>query len=398
MKRPISQPRPLILGMLFIVFVPIPLAACSLCGSSNQDTLSEEFERAKLVVYGRAVSSELFMHAGATPGSGRTEFHIDRVLKDDPLLTDKKGLYLGRYLPVSDPKDPPRMVVFCTADNKGKLDAYLGKGVRSEAVIAYLEGAQKPRSQGKVQALQYYFNFLDHAEDVIAHDAIQEFARSNDRDVDQARRLLKPDKLRALLRNPQTRTEHLGLLSFLLGGCGERRDAEDMLALINRSDDAWRKARDGMLAGYLTLKPREGWALVRSHLADADKPIPDRYRAVNAMRMSYNLQLGEYRPEALRCMEVMLPVADLADFAVEDLRQWAIWDLTSLVLSQFDKESHAAPITRRAIVRYAMCCPRPEAKQFVERVRTQDPQTYRLVKQGLDFEKEAEVSPAASGR
>lgn len=388
MKPSHSWLGPFILGISLIALVPFPLTACSLCGNTSQDTLGGEFERAKLVLYGRAVASEL-SGPGAPPGSGRTEFRIDRVLKDDPALTDKKGLYLGRYLPVSDPKDPPRYLVFCAVD-RGKFDAYLGKAVRSDAVVAYLEGAQQPRNQGRVQALQYYFNFLDNDDDVIACDAMLEFARSNDQDVNEVRRLLKADRLRALLQSPRTKSEHLGLLGFLLGGCGEAKDADELLAMIQRTDDASRKARDGLLAGYLTMKPREGWQLVRSQLADVDRPIPDRFRAINALRLCYNLKLGEYRQEALRCFEVMIPQADLADFAVEDLRQWAIWDLTELVLAQYGKESHAAPITRRAIVRYAMCCPRPEARQFVERVQVQDAETYRLVKQGLDFEKEAE--------
>ena len=44
----------------------------------------------------------------------------------------------------------------------------------------------------------------------------------------------------------------------------------------------------------------------------------------------------------------------LADQAIEDLRRWGYWDLTTDVLAQYSKPTHAAPIVRRSIVRYAL--------------------------------------------
>ena len=75
----------------------------------------------------------------------------------------------------------------------------------------------------------------------------------------------------------------------------------------------------------------------------------------------------------LRCCAALLPCGDLADQAVEDLRRWGYWDLTGTVLAQFGKESHAAPIVRRAIVRYALTCPADDARRFVAAVRQSDP-------------------------
>jgi hypothetical protein len=384
MKQPISRSSRILLGLLFVILAPIPLAAaCDICSNLSGDTLGEEMERAKVVLYGRITASEYFTHPGATPGSGRSTLQIQQVLKDDTLLVNKKELTLGRYLPVPEPKDPSRILVFCAA-KMDQLDAYLGKGIRSEAALAYLEGGVKVRAEGRVQALKYYFQFLDDADPVISHDAFLEFARANNAEVEQVRRSLKPEKLRALMQNANTNVEFLGLLGFLLGGCGEPRDADYLLGLIHRNDDASRKARDGLLAGYLSLKPREGWELIRSYLADNQKPIvPDRFSAISAMRFCYTLKLGDYRQGALDCMKVMLPLGDSADFAVEDLRSWQLWDLTTLVLAQYDKESHAAPITRRSIIRYALCCPLTEARQFLDRARVRDQEMVRQVEDGL---------------
>jgi hypothetical protein len=73
--------------------------------------------------------------------------------------------------------------------------------------------------------------------------------------------------------------------------------------------------------------------------------------------------------------------------AIEDLRRWQMWDLTPKLLALYGKASHAAPITVRAIVRYALCCPRQEAAQFVARLRQQDPNLLAEVQESLEFEK-----------
>jgi len=376
------------LWLISILFVPHAITACSLCNPllKNQDTLGEEMERAKLVLFGRATASTLSTQAGATPGSGTTQFQIDRILKDDPFLVNKKTLLLERYVPVLNAKDPPRFLVFCEVA-KDKLDVYLGRSVRSEAVVEYLEKAAKERKQGRVHALKYYFQNIDNADEVIAADAFLEFARASDQEINVARRLLSADKIRGMMQNPKTNPDFLGLLAFLLGGCGNERDAEFLRTMAGKSEQNWLKARDGLLAGYLSLKPGEGWELLHAHVADRKKAFPERFAAICALRFCYGLKLGDHRAGALRCLEAMLPDGEVADMAIEDLRQWQLWDLTNVVLDQYGKKSHAAPITKRTIIRYALCCPSPAAKQFVERVRGQDGELVREVAEGLQFEK-----------
>ena len=41
---------------------------------------------------------------------------------------------------------------------------------------------------------------------------------------------------------------------------------------------------------------------------------------------------------------------------------------------------------KRAIVRYALSCPKAEAKQFVERIRITDSEMVKDVEEGLKFE------------
>ena len=87
----------------------------------------------------------------------------------------------------------------------------------------------------------------------------------------------------------------------------------------------------------------------------------------------------------LKCCAALLPHGDLADQAIEDLRRWGYWDLTTDVLAQFAKPTHAAPIVRRSIVRYALCCPGDDAKRFVAAVKQIDPKLVRTVEESLEL-------------
>jgi len=61
------------------------------------------------------------------------------------------------------------------------------------------------------------------------------------------------------------------------------------------------------------------------------------------------------------------------------------WELTADVLAQFPKPTHAAPIVRRCIVPYALCCPNDEAKLFVTAVRQSDPKLVKHVEDVLEL-------------
>src|SRR5262245_48716862 len=204
----------LVLPFAFLLTaLPSPAPACSLCGpgTRTQDTLRQEMERAKIVVYGTAANPRFAQ--GGLPGAGLTDLHIERVLKYDAFIAGKNTILLERYLPIIDPKDPPRFIVFCDIA-RDRLDAYQGRQVRSKDVLEYLEGAKAYQGKDRTEALKYYYRFLDHADETIAEDAFLEFARSTDAEVGAVSRYLDPDKLRGLVQNPKVTQDRLSLFAF----------------------------------------------------------------------------------------------------------------------------------------------------------------------------------------
>jgi hypothetical protein len=365
-----------------LILLPCPVPACSFCPTSQTRlTFRQEIEQAKLVLYVSAANPRLSADKNAAPGSGTTDLHVLAVLKSDPVLGKRKVIPVARYIPVLDPKDPPRFVVFC--DAKGdQIDAYQGRSVNSPAVLPYLDGA-KDLGTDRTKALVYAFRFLDHDDPIVAEDAFLEFARSTDKEIGEAMKLLGPDKLRRLVQNPKTRAEALSLFAFLLGGCGGDRDAELLKGMIERPDERVPSALDGLLGGLINLRPRQGWDLALAVLADQKKSFPERFAVLRMLRFFHGWKGDDAKKEILRGLAVAVEDGELADLGVEDLRRWKWWDLTAKVIAQYSKETHSSPIIRRAIIRYALSCPLPEARQFLERLRRQDLEMVREVEESL---------------
>jgi hypothetical protein len=376
--------RRFILVALFLL-APCPVLACSLCGSAlTQSTLRQEWQQATVVLYGTLANPRFNLTPGAAPGSGTTDLHLLQQLKPHPIVGDRKVVPIDRYLPVVDPKDPPKFLVFCNVV-KDRLAPLSGRQVQSPAVLKYLADLAKQKPKDRTEELLFFFRYLDHADPAVAADAYLEFAKSKDADVGRVARQLSPDKLRRLLQNEKTPPERLGLLAFLLGSCGGEKDAELLRSLIATPSPRTAGGLDGLLAGYIQLKPQEGWKLAQSVLADEKRRFEDRYSVVRMVEFQHGAMPDKSRPEVLLACEIMLDSGQLADFAVENLRKWSVWDLTPLVLKQFGKKSHDTPIIHRAIIRYALDCPRPEARSFVEEVRRQRPALVKELQDSLEF-------------
>jgi hypothetical protein len=358
--------------------------ACSLCGSlASRQTLCQEMESAKVVLYGTLANPRFDNSPGAPPGSGLTDLHIARVLRTDPALGNAKTLVIPQYLPVLDAKDPPKFVVLCKVAD-GKLQPYTGRSIKSEAVLKYVEGALALQGKDRVQTLLYFFAYLDNADETIAADAFLEFARSSDQEIAQIAPRLPPDRLRRLLQDPRTPSERLSLYGFLLGTAGTDRDADLLRDMILRPTDRTAGALDGLLSGYIQRRPREGWDLVVAVVSDGKRPFSQRFAAARTLRFYHTCQPVESRREVLRGLDAMLPDGEVADLAIEDLRRWKLWDLTAKVLAQYGRATHDTPIVRRTIIRYALCCPQPEARQFIANLRRLDPGLVRELEEGLE--------------
>jgi hypothetical protein len=370
------------IALLAAFFLVLPSARpCSLCGNPQTTaTLREQLNGAKLVVFGTVEKSRL--NPG---GTGSSDLQVDFVLKNDPILGDRRKLEVPRYVP-AEGANKPRYLVFCDVV-EGKLDVFLGIQAKSKTIVDYLKGAAALDPTDRPKALEYFFRYLDSEDPDVAQDAYLEFAKANDQEVGKAAAKLAPAKFRKLIEDPQTPAQRIGLYGFLLGACGGDAEATFLRGLLDRPNERTAGATDGILAGYIHLRPREGWDLTQTMLKDAKRPFSERLAVLHTLSFFHGWRGEESRRELIAALGLMLDQGDIADVPIENLRRWAWWDLTGEVLAQYGKKTHDAPIMKQAIVRYALSCPKPEAARFLAERRKRDPDLVKDVEELLQLEK-----------
>lgn len=369
----------ILLAIAAVLASGMPAAACSFCSGNvaTQSTLRERFAQAKAVVLGRLKNPTFTNDTGA----GSTEFHFDRVLKTDAVIEKRTAVAIPRYIPVIG-KTPPAYLMFFDALD-GKPDAVFGLSA-TEGVAKYLNGITALDPKQPAKRLAYFFDHLDSAEAGIAEDAFVEFAKTPDADILAARAVLSPAKLDKLLTDPKTPPYRLGVFALMLGLCGgEAHDGTFAKLLTQPLSEAVAGNLGGVLAGYAVCSPKAGWTTIRTTLTDAKQPFAQRLSALQAVQFFQATRPKDARAIVLDTYKLILPDADLADIAIDDLRRWGWWDLSADVLAQYGKPTHAAPVFKKGIVRYALSCPDPIAKRFVEAVRKTEPKLVADVEEGL---------------
>jgi len=372
---------PISLGLILIVVGAAP--ACSLCGAALRQapTFRQEaaLETARIILVGTAENPQL--------ASRTTDLRIVEVLRSDPALKGKKVISVRQYLPVSDPKNPPRYLVFCDI-YKGEFDPYRGVPLKSADAVEYVRQVLKLDPKDQTGNLLFFFRYLDNPDPEIARDAFLEFAKATDQEITKVARRLDPAKLRAWLKSRETPAERLSVYALLLGACGGDDDARFLKAMLDEANERTVNAYDGFLAGYIHLRPREGWELTHALLRDGRKPILIRLAAARTLSYFHGAQPKESAENVRKGLDAMIAQGELADIAIEDMRRWGIRDRTRDILDLYGKKGFDAPLMKRTIVRYALCCKDdPAARAFIEQRRREDAELVKGVEEELQFEK-----------
>ncbi len=385
-----------LVGLLILTALPCPARSCTLCLANlrQMPTLRLEANQsyAQIVMYGRILDSAL---DGRVLGKGTSKFRIDAIFKKNPKLPKafqfKVGdvVALNRYIPVANKKDPPHYLVFCDV-LENSLDPYRGTPVVSEKAAEYLQRVLSFKKNERFKMLRFFFDRLESDDPQLAQDAFLEFAKASDAEVGLiATKLNEEDKgkLRTWLTDEKTPPERIGLYCFLLGATGGVKDAKFLRSMLDKPDERARKAFDGILSGYIQMRPDEGWKLVHQSLGSGKVSLPLRLAIHRVLKFYHGWQPKKSKPKVLQALKLMITQGELADLAIEDLRQWEWWELTDEVLKRFGSKGFDAPIIKRAIIRYALTCDNSTSQQFIKSLSASEREIVAEVKEGLQFEK-----------
>src|SRR6185437_5633800 len=216
------------------------------------------------------------------------------------------------------------------------------------------------------------------------------------KDYQDMAKSLPAERVAKWLEDPKTPAFRYGLYASMLGHCGNAKHAELLRKLLDDPAKRLGSGVDGMLAGYVMLKPKEGWAYTRDILKDGKKEFMLRYAALRTVRF-----LWDSRPDLVSKKErtagmgLLLDQSDIADLAVDDMRKRDCWDMANRVLSLRDTKAYKEiPIVRRAVLRYALSCKgNAVATAYVAEQRKQDAQMVADAEELLKLEQ----TPPTSG-
>jgi hypothetical protein len=359
--------------------------ACPFCTMQGQ-TLTGEVGQATLVLYGTLGKAD----QEANNGEGSTELMIDTVVKDNEILAGRKSVTLPRYVPDAG-GGKYKYLVFCDVF-KGKLDPYRGLAVKADSDMPrYLKGALELKDAKVGKRLSFFFDFLDNADIEISNDAYKEFGNADYKDYREMAKDLPADRIAKWLTEKETAGYRIGLYASMLGHCGKEKHAQLLRSLLDDPEKRSGSGVDGILAGYIMLKPKEGWDYTRAILKDSRKEFLLRYAALRTVRFLWDLRPDLVEQKALKDGVVdLLDERDIADLAIEDLRKWQCWDMTERILGLRGKPPYEIPIVRRAILRFALTCPNiAQATKYVAEQRQKDPQAVADAEELLKLEQEA---------
>jgi hypothetical protein len=373
---------PLGIALLALLLLISPGTTCPFCGMQGP-TLTGEVAQAKLVLYGQLTNAK-----EQNNSDGTTDLVVETVIKnelaskkDDPLAANNKTVRLDRFLQSPPGTDKYRYLVYCDVF-RGKIDPYRTVPVVKDGGMAkYLLGALAHKDAPLSKRLRFFFDYLDNTDLEISNDAYKEFGNADYKDYKDMAKDLPADRVARWLKDEKTPAFRYGLYASMLGHCGKDEHAKLLHDLLEDPAKRLGSGVDGMLAGYVMLKPEEGWEYTCAILKDGKKEFMIRYAALRAVRF-----LWDSRPDLVTQTELkkglgcLLEQSDIADLAIDDLRKRQCWDVTDAVLSLRNTKTYEIPIVRRAILRFALGSADSKAKSsavaraYVDEQRKKDPQ------------------------
>lgn len=385
-------PIPLLAGAALLLAVPTPTPACPFCNVQGT-TLTGEYTQASMILYGT------LSNAKQNPnkfGEGTTDLAIEVVVKDHEILNDQKKLTINKYIP-PDPDNPAKYLVFFDVF-KGAIDPYHGRPVKPDSKIAdYIKGAIAVKDKSQTDRLRFFFDYLDSPELEISNDAYMEFGYADYKDFRPLAEKLEPTKIVGWIKDPNTPASRLGLYGSMLGHCGKPDHAAVLKEMLDDPKKRFSSGMDGMLAAYAMLDPKAGWAYLFDTIKDEKKDFLVRYAGLRSLRFFWEFRQDVIdKDKLLQAMMAMIQQSDIADMPMDDLRKWGQFQYTAQLLPLYDAKSHNVPIVRRAVIRYALCCPATDAAAaaFVARVRQEDPDRVAQIEDLLKLENAPPPPPA----
>ncbi|MCH8830680.1 MAG: hypothetical protein IID45_13975 [Planctomycetes bacterium] len=356
--------------------------ACPFCSAPSL-TLSEQIALADAVVLVKWQSAR--KSDGQQPGN--TTYTIAEVVKGSGTTLKEGGIILLNRYRVGKKND-----LFLLLGSKA-VNVEWGSPLEvSRASFAYIKNAPSPKRPAK-QWLEYFLNYLEFPDILVANDAYAEFANAPYKDITSLSGKMSRERLRKWITDSQTPQTRLGLYGMMLGLCGTKEDAKLMRDKITAKTEEFRLGIDGVIAGYLLLAGEEGLTLIEeTKLKNKKAPFSETYAAMQALRFLWTYAPDKVDKQRLKkSMRTLLDRPELCDLVIADLARWQDWSVQDKLMELYSDKEYNIPSIKRAIVRFMLISSKGvieknppnhvlRARAHLALLEKQDPKTVRNAK------------------
>ncbi len=293
---------------------------CPFCSAVSQ-TLRQEMEAMDAVAIARLVKG--------TESESDAEFELQSVIRGDNLVrvNQKSRInYFGKapegtqFLVMG--VDPPDLL-------------WSSPLPVSEVAVEYVKTIVKLPTDALAR-IEFYHDYLEHPEPLLARDAYDEFASTGYEDLKKLKPKLQREKLLTWIQD----TVCLLIASDSIWFCWAFAAKPKMQSCLRRccvaKDPNKRAGLDAMIACYVTLLGDDGLKLIDElFLENKKSQYADTYAAIMALRF-HGTDGGIISKErVLKSMQLILARPELADLVIPDLARWEDWSQIDRLVELF---------------------------------------------------------------
>ena len=353
--------------------------ACPFC-SVESKTLSEETSGADAVVLAKLLKEAPATADSNDPNSGMATFQIVEVMNGQEALGAAKEISVV-FFGDSD-RDKTYLV---TGLGKDEID-WTTPLPLTPAAVEHVRKLATVAPAG-AERLEYFQEYLEHEDPLLAQDAYDEFARASYLDVQELKPKMRHDRLVKWVADPEVSPSRRRLYLTMLGVCGTQADVPLLEEMIVSDFDAMKPALvglvgtgmsmggpvglpvwieavqqderrkklglDALVACYLILRGPEGLDLVENRfLKNHHAEYTHVYSTIMALRFHGDENTGVLpRERLLASMRLLLKNPDFADQVILDLSRWEDWSVLDQMVDMF-KTSDEKGYVRQPVVSY----------------------------------------------
>lgn len=395
-------------------------AACPFCGTPQQ-TLSEELDNAQAAVFASLVepmpdpgdADDSLSDEAALPDEGLDStavFEVTEVVRGDDQLEPGQKIevvYFGQ-----DDRDKRFLITSLPGD---RLD-WSTPIPLSEAAQDYVRKLNDAPEEG-ADRLDFFEDYFEHEDRLLAQDAYDEFARAPYEDVIALGDRINREKLLEWIDDPNVGPSNRRLYLTLLGVCGTSEDVPMLRRLLNfdrelidpgvatvaaamqatgtslgvgvidelvRAEEQRKKqSLDALIACYLKLEGPPGLELInRLFLGNPHVEYTHLHSAIMALRFHGEEADVLPRSELLKSMRLALNHPDFADQVVPDLARWEDWEVMPRLIEMFRNATSDSWI-RQPVASYLLVAAQQsgdvgeEARTALDELEQLDPETLK---------------------